>query len=146
MSGVLNWVLEWHKRACPSPDQRALEVQFGCHVEEFLEMMQAITLPGGGILRRRLVADLEDLAKGLKDGSLQLQIKDRKDLLDSIADQMVTGVGVGYRADMHPVEALTEVDISNWSKFGEDGQPLFDDNGKVMKGPGYREPDLKGLY
>lgn len=39
------------------------------------------------------------------------------------------------------VGALQEVNRSNWSKF-ENGEPIFDENGKIKKGPNYRPPDL----
>jgi predicted HAD superfamily Cof-like phosphohydrolase len=147
MSGTLNWVLEWHKRACPQPDDGALHVQLGCHFEEVAELLATVD---GLDPKTRLAIDnavqgLDFLATGLKQGKARLSITNRADFLDSLADQMVTAVGVGYRAGMQPVEALTEVDISNWSKFDEAGQPIFDDNGKVMKGPNYRKPDLGGL-
>jgi predicted HAD superfamily Cof-like phosphohydrolase len=147
MSGVLNWVLEWHKRACPQPDDQAFHVQLGCHLEEVAEMLEALD---GCTPQTRLAIDnamqaLDHLATGLKSGKARVLLTSRQDVLDSLADQMVTAVGVGYRAGMQPVEALTEVDISNWSKFDEKGQPIFDDNGKVKKGPNYKTPDLKGL-
>lgn len=147
MSGVLNWVLEWHKRACPAPDQKAMLVQMGCHFEEVAEMLDTIRAMDevGGKAMDEAAEALHHLAEMLKSGRRQFYIVDRTELLDSLADQMVTAVGVGYRAGMQPVEALTEVDISNWSKFDEQGQPIFDDNGKVKKGPNYRKPDLKGL-
>lgn len=147
MSGVLNWVLEWHKRACPQPDDRAFHVQLGCHLEEVVEMLVPVDGldPKTCLAIDNAVQALDFLARGLKEGHAKLKITNREMLLDSLADQMVTGVGVGYRAGMQPVEALTEVDISNWSKFDEAGQPIFDANGKVQKGPNYKAPDLKGL-
>jgi predicted HAD superfamily Cof-like phosphohydrolase len=147
MSGVLNWVLEWHKRACPAPDHKALLVQMGCHFEEVAEMLDTLRAMDevGGKAMDEAAESLHHLAEMLKTGRRQFYIVDRTELLDSLADQMVTAVGVGYRAGMQPVEALTEVDISNWSKFDEQGHPIFDDNGKVKKGPNYRKPNLKGL-
>ena len=38
---------------------------------------------------------------------------------------------------------LIKVQLSNMSKLGEDGKPIYNDNGKVMKGPNYFQPDLK---
>lgn len=42
-------------------------------------------------------------------------------------------------------EAFRRVHLSNMSKLGEDGEPIYRDDGKVLKGPNYREPDLKDL-
>jgi hypothetical protein len=47
---------------------------------------------------------------------------------------------------MNGPEALRRVNGSNWSKFNDDGQPIFDENGKIAKGPRYERPDLTGLY
>ena len=48
---------------------------------------------------------------------------------------------LGYDMDA----AIDEVDRSNWSKFDEDGKPIFNENGKVMKGPNYTKPKLKPM-
>jgi len=84
-------------------------------------------------------------AHDLKTGHMEAVPRDRKDLLDSLADQIVTAVGVGHCAKMNVPEAVERVDASNWTKY-VDGQPVFDDNGKVKKGPNYQKPDLTGLY
>jgi predicted HAD superfamily Cof-like phosphohydrolase len=43
------------------------------------------------------------------------------------------------------VEAYRRVHISNMSKLGEDGKPIYRDDGKVLKGPNYKPPDLNDL-
>lgn len=68
-------------------------------------------------------------------------IKDSVELLDSLADQIVTATGVGTFLGMNVPGALAEVNRSNYSKF-EDGEPVFNENKKVMKGKGYTPPDL----
>jgi hypothetical protein len=73
-------------------------------------------------------------------------IADRRELLDSLADQIVTAVGVGHCANMNVPEAVLRVNKSNWSKYDQDGQPIFKPNGKIDKGPNYVEPDLSGLF
>ena len=68
--------------------------------------------------------------------------QDKKvDLLDSLADQTVTVTGIAYRMGFNFYPALNEVSNSNWSKF-ENGKPLRDDNGKIIKGKNYFKPDL----
>lgn len=62
-------------------------------------------------------------------------------VLDSIADQIVTATGVGTFLGMNVPGALAEVNRSNYSKF-EDGEPIFNENKKVMKGKDYTPPDL----
>lgn len=68
-------------------------------------------------------------------------IKDSVELLDSLADQIVTATGVGTFLGMNVPGALAEVNRSNYSKF-EDGEPVFNENKKVMKGKDYTPPDL----
>lgn len=68
-------------------------------------------------------------------------IKDSVELLDSLADQIVTATGVGTFLGMNVPGALAEVNRSNYSKF-EDGEPVFNENMKVMKGKDYTPPDL----
>ena len=62
-------------------------------------------------------------------------------VLDSLADQIVTATGVGVFLGMNVPGALDEVNRSNYSKF-ENGEPVFNENKKVMKGKGYTPPDL----
>jgi hypothetical protein len=150
MSGVLNWINEWHRRAKPEPTMRDFEVQLGCHLEEVAEMLESFDLHQDRYDEvrenaRQLVAELGNL---LKTGHADVRYDriDREGLLDSLGDQVVTAVGVGYRAKMDVVNAITEVDISNWSKFDEKGLPIFDENGKIQKGPNYKPPELGGLY
>ena len=43
-------------------------------------------------------------------------------------------------------EALNRGHVSNMSKLGEDGKPIYREDGKVLKGPGYKPPDLSDLF
>ncbi len=142
----LNWTHEWHRRACPAPDSRAFDVQLGCHVEEFVEMLEVLEINGEPVKFTATCAKLKKLATMLKAGDATATIHDRKEFLDSLGDQIVTAVGVGYRAGMDVPKAYTAVDCSNWSKFDANGEPIKDANGKISKGPFYLPPNLEGLY
>ena len=63
----------------------------------------------------------------------------------ALADQVVTAVGVGHTLGIDVPDAAGRVNASNWSKF-VDGQPVFDENGKIAKGPSYQPVDLEGLF
>lgn len=134
----------WHKRARPEPTEKDFNVQLGCHIEEFVEMLDSLTIRVKGF--GKAIDALEDVATGLKDGSLTVSSVDREMLLDSLADQIVTAVGVGHCAKMDMNAAVQEVNDSNWSKFNYKGYPKFDENGKVLKGEQYRKPNLEGMY
>lgn len=137
----------WHERARPAPTEEDLNVQFGCHVEEFVEMLDTISVAeAGDIDFASMMYALDKLSTGLKNGTIEIQIDDRKEFLDSAADQIVTATGVAHCAEMNISEAVRRVNTSNWSKYNKDGQPIFDKNGKIMKGPDYVPPDLEGLY
>jgi predicted HAD superfamily Cof-like phosphohydrolase len=133
----------WHRRARPDPTPENLNVQLGCHVEEFIEMLDAVKLNATWTnLRYELVL----LADRLKANMESAEIVDRKEFLDSLADQIVTSVGVGHCAGMKTSDAVDAVSRSNWSKFNDEGFPIFNEHGKIAKGPNYKRPYLEGLY
>lgn len=133
----------WHRRARPEPTQESLNVQLGCHIEEFVEMLDSVKFGGGwNSLRYELVL----LADRLKANMENAEVIDRKEFLDSLADQIVTAVGVGHCASMKISDAVDAVSMSNWSKFNDEGFPIFNEHGKIAKGPNYKRPYLEGLY
>lgn len=137
----------WHKRARPEPTEKNLEVQLGCHIEEFIEMLDTVSLAGpDNIDFEQMMKSLDAFATGLKNNTFEIQIDDRKEFLDAMADQIVTAIGVAHCAKMDAVSALEEVSRSNWSKYDDQGQPIFNENGKIMKGPNYTPPNLEGMY
>jgi len=82
-----------------------------------------------------------DLVANLIKDEGGIVVVDSIDLLDALADQIVTATGVGTFLGMNVPGALAEVNRSNYSKF-EDGEPVFNENKKVMKGKDYTPPDL----
>jgi hypothetical protein len=140
----------WHSRARPKPTEEDLNVQTGCHLEEAMEMVAVMrgTDEYSAVMLDRLHTALTTVSLGLKKGTVTFTVDeaDRKEFLDSLCDQVVTAIGVGHCAQMKITEAIRRVNASNWSKFDVNGYPLFDDNGKVAKGPNYAPPKLEGLY
>lgn len=137
-------ISQWHKKARPNPTYKDFNVQLGCHVEEFVEMLDSLVLDG--YYKSPLVHRLTKLADGLKQGSVEVAGYNPEKFLDSLCDQIVTAVGVGHTADMAISTAVAEVNRSNFSKFDQNGNPIKDANGKIIKGPNYAPPDLHGLY
>lgn len=88
-------------------------------------------------------AALTTLADRLKAYGEDTYVKetDRAELLDALADQIVTATGIGTFLGMNVPGALSEVNRSNFSKF-VNGEPVFNENQKVMKGPDYIPPEL----
>jgi predicted HAD superfamily Cof-like phosphohydrolase len=139
----------WFKRAVPTPTDDNLQTQLGCHAEEFGEMLE--NLKGQGGIDERMIRNLEEevklVARALKTKNIRVSISDRKEFLDSLADQIVTATGCGHMAGMDVPEALNRVNTSNFSKFDANGFPIFDENGKIAKNKDtYRKADLTGLY
>ena len=135
----------WHKRARPEPTAADFNVQLGCHFEEIEEMMQSIVTDDEEVWQE-VRSQIYVLSKLLKLGELKVRVDDRNEFLDSIADQVVTGIGAAYCAGMKAADACDRVNTSNWSKFDHNGQPIRDANGKITKGPNYQPPVLDGLH
>ncbi len=136
MQDTLQKTVQWFIEAVPTPTDRNKLTQIGCHIEEFAEMMEAI---GDLALAKNLQRIATDYKRGEVDYAL-LTI-DRQGLLDSLCDQIVTASGIAQMLGMDIVGALNEVNRSNWSKF-VDGRAVFDENGKIKKGPNYSKPNL----
>jgi hypothetical protein len=138
----------WHEKARPTPTEADLRVQLGCHVEEMAEMFDTFDAglsESGNAAIAFAAAALTRVADMLKTGAMDVRIHDRKELLDSLCDQIVTAVGVGHCSKLNVVEGCRRVNDSNWSKF-ENGEPLRDMHGKITKSPNYQPPALDGLY
>ena len=145
MISIITRINGWFQRAKPEPVERDFQVQLGVHFEEVQEMVATLSSSNSAVdeLLLGLNEQLLTLARKLKqmdDAGISLG-NNRVDFLDSICDQIVTGTGCGYFAKMQVDAALEYVNASNYSKF-VNGKPMFDENGKIAKGPDYYEPDL----
>ncbi len=73
---------------------------------------------------------------------------DNNDLLevaDALTDILYVTYGAGHAFGIDLDKCFDEVQNSNMSKLGEDGEPIYNESGKVMKGPKYFKPDLTKL-
>ena len=88
----------------------------------------------------RLRVDLiEEELEELKDA---INKKDLKETVDALTDILYVTYGAGHAFGVNLDECFEEVQNSNMSKLGEDGKPIYNEAGKVMKGPNYFKPDL----
>lgn len=136
-------VIDWFKAAKPNPTEKDKATQIGAHFEEVAEMMAALSCNSvqvEQISQEFYVCDAIDKNSDGKD--VELPENWEIDLLDSLCDQIVTAIGVGYMMGFDMSGALKEVNLSNWSKFDENGNPIFNENGKIVKGENYFKPDL----
>ena len=68
--------------------------------------------------------------------------KDIKEVADALTDILYVTYGAGHAFGINLDKCFEEVQRSNMSKLGKDGKPIYNDKGKVMKGPNYFEPNL----
>ena len=64
------------------------------------------------------------------------------EVADALTDLLYVTYGAGHAFGIDLDKCFNEVQNSNMSKLGEDGKPIYNENGKVMKGPNYFKPDL----
>ena len=68
--------------------------------------------------------------------------KDLLEVADALTDILYVTYGAGHSFGIDLDKCFEEVQRSNMSKLDEKGQPIYNENGKVMKGPNYFKPDL----
>jgi len=75
---------------------------------------------------------------------LQEAIKNRdlKEVADALTDILYVTYGAGHAFGIDLDDCFKEVQNSNMSKLGDNGKPIYNEQGKVMKGPNYFKPDL----
>ena len=145
---MINNIQKWFAKVRPNRTTEDLNAQFGCHIEEFLEMLDSVVfvdaVTSAKASELEPIKALKRMADALKEGRCAVVVEDREALLDAICDQIVTATGVGHCANLDVAGATVEVDASNWSKFDPvTGDPLRAPGGKIIKGPMYVAPDLK---
>ena len=79
--------------------------------------------------------ELDELNKAIQD-------KDIVEVADALTDILYVTYGAGHAFGIDLDQCFNEVQNSNMSKLGDDGKPIYNENGKVMKGPNYFKPDL----
>ena len=68
--------------------------------------------------------------------------KDIKEVADALTDILYVTYGAGHAFGINLDKCFEEVQKSNMSKLGSDGKPIYNEKGKVMKGPNYFKPNL----
>ena len=71
-----------------------------------------------------------------------IEKRDIKEVADALTDILYVTYGAGHAFGINLDKCFEEVQNSNMSKLGNDGKPIYNDKGKVMKGPNYFKPDL----
>ena len=79
--------------------------------------------------------ELEELKKAISENNIV-------EVADALTDILYVVYGAGHSFGIDLDKCFKEVQDSNMSKLGEDGKPIYNEHGKVMKGPKYFKPDL----
>ena len=95
--------------------------------------------PENKILKLRIDLIQEELDE-LKEA---ISNKDIVEVADALTDILYVTYGAGHSFGINLDDCFSEVQRSNMSKLGVDGKPIFNESGKVLKGPNYFKPDLK---
>ena len=79
--------------------------------------------------------ELEEFKEAIKN-------QDLKEAIDALTDILYVTYGAGHAFGVNLDDCFEEVQLSNMSKLDENGRPIYNEDGKVMKGPKYFKPDL----
>ena len=95
------------------PDKKTMQLRFSLIKEELNELEQA------------------------------MRTRNLKEIADALTDILYVTYGMAHSFGIDIEECFREVHQSNMSKLGEDGKPIYREDGKVIKGPNYKPPNLK---
>ena len=96
------------------------------------------SFPNDKITKLRLDLIREELSE-LEEA---IEKKDIKEVADALTDILYVTYGAGHAFGINLDKCFEEVQNSNMSKLGSDGKPIYNEHGKVMKGPNYFKPNL----
>ena len=111
---------------------KAFMQTFGQEVKEKAEF------PNEKIIKLRydlIKEELEELKEAIEQ-------KDMTEIADALTDILYVTYGAGHAFGINLDKCFNEVQESNMSKLGEDNKPIYNEHGKVMKGPNYFKPNL----
>ena len=103
------------------------------------EVKELASFPDENIIKLRLKLikeELEELEQALNDKNLL-------EVADALTDILYVTYGAGHSFGINLDACFEEVQRSNMSKLDEDGKPIYNEFGKVMKGPNFSKPNLK---
>ena len=103
------------------------------------EVKKSAFFPDENIIKLRLKLikeELEELEQALNDKNLL-------EVADALTDLLYVTYGAGHSFGIDLDACFEEVQRSNMSKLDENGKPIYNEYGKVMKGPNFSKPNLK---
>ena len=113
------------------------------NVRKFMETFGQEIKEKAGFPNDKITSLRYDLIKEeLNELKEALDKKDIKEVADALTDILYVTYGAGHAFGINLDNCFKEVQSSNMSKLGSDGKPIYNEKGKVMKGPNYFKPDL----
>ena len=88
---------------------------------------------------------LDLISEELEELKNAMASKDLLEVADALTDILYVTYGAGHAFGINLDKCFDEVQNSNMSKLGSDGKPIYNESGKVVKGPNYFKPDLKKI-
>ena len=105
------------------------------------DIKEKASFPEDSIVQLRvdlIEEELNELKEAIKNNDIV-------EVADALTDILYVTYGAGHSFGVNLDKCFDEVQRSNMSKLGEGGNPIYNDSGKVMKGPNYSPPDLKKI-
>lgn len=127
------------------PDVKRAKLRINLILEEVSELISAVA--GESKSNQYLMAASQrvkssiDLVKVAPD--YEFSEGNIEHIAKELTDTSYVAQGMGLEYGINVDKTMVEIHSSNMSKAGEDGKPIYDENNKVLKGPNYREPDMK---
>ena len=113
-------------------------------VKDFMKIYGQEVKTKSSFPNEKIVQLRYDLIKEeLDELSLAIKENDIVEVADALTDLLYVVYGAGHAFGIDLDKCFTEVQRSNLSKLDIDGKPIYNENGKVMKGPNYSKPNLK---
>jgi len=103
------------------------------------EVKSKATFPDKKIVQLRynlIKEELDELEQAIKENNIE-------EVADALTDILYVTYGAGHSFGVNLDKCFAEVQRSNMSKLGKDGKPIYNEQGKIMKGPNYSKPNLK---
>lgn len=126
------------------PDTKTIKLRLALILEEFIELSEACcktdSTKSQVYLNHLIAADIA--LKTLDESDLSV---DLVEVADALTDINYVTYGAGHCFGLDLDACMQEVHQSNMSKLGEDGRPIYSEQGKIMKGPNYVKPDVAAV-
>jgi predicted HAD superfamily Cof-like phosphohydrolase len=139
---MLNEVIDFHKAfghpLGEEPSSKEIELRFNLIEEEFIETADELADYAAFVERNDTKVITPETVEELATIRMQLT--------KELADMLYVIYGTAVSFDLPLEEVYKEVHRSNMSKLGEDGQPIFREDGKVLKGPNYKAADIAQFF